>query len=118
MGSLRSMCGVSRKDRCRNSDLKERCVLKKDEVTKIEKGMLRWFRYLERMNGRRFMKQVYRANTCGDKVAKGHSRKSDEDYVGGILKKGQILSTRNRRACIQRLMNVSEVREICKDRAM
>ncbi|GBP79715.1 hypothetical protein EVAR_34840_1 [Eumeta japonica] len=39
--SLRSMCGVSLKDRCRNSDVRERCSLKKDVVTRIERGMLR-----------------------------------------------------------------------------
>ncbi|GBP88216.1 hypothetical protein EVAR_89871_1 [Eumeta japonica] len=40
------------------------------------------------------------------------------NHMGGILKKGQILSTRNRRACIKRLMDVSEAREICKDRTI
>ncbi|GBP76987.1 Glutathione S-transferase [Eumeta japonica] len=28
--SLRSMCGMSRKDRCRNSDVRQRCALKED----------------------------------------------------------------------------------------
>ncbi|GBP84055.1 hypothetical protein EVAR_67654_1 [Eumeta japonica] len=36
MRSLRSMCGVSRKDRCRNSDVRERCGLKKVVVTRVE----------------------------------------------------------------------------------
>ncbi|GBP95485.1 hypothetical protein EVAR_65216_1 [Eumeta japonica] len=35
--SLRSMCGVSRTDRCRNSDVKERCCLKEDVVSRVEK---------------------------------------------------------------------------------
>ncbi|GBP08534.1 hypothetical protein EVAR_77208_1 [Eumeta japonica] len=36
--SLRSMCGgVSRKDRCRNSYVRERCGLKEDVVTKVER---------------------------------------------------------------------------------
>ncbi|GBP86794.1 hypothetical protein EVAR_59240_1 [Eumeta japonica] len=34
--SLRSMCGVSRKDRCRNSDV--RCGLEKDAVTRVERA--------------------------------------------------------------------------------
>ncbi|GBP05350.1 hypothetical protein EVAR_76777_1 [Eumeta japonica] len=42
MQSLRSMCGVSRKDRCRNRDVRERCGLKKDVVTREERGMLQW----------------------------------------------------------------------------
>ncbi|GBP51118.1 hypothetical protein EVAR_31843_1 [Eumeta japonica] len=35
---IRSMCGVSRKDRCRNSDVRERCGLKED-VTRVERGL-------------------------------------------------------------------------------
>ncbi|GBP25045.1 hypothetical protein EVAR_19525_1 [Eumeta japonica] len=34
---LRSMCGVSQKDRCRNSDVRKRCGLKKDVVTRVER---------------------------------------------------------------------------------
>ncbi|GBP61971.1 hypothetical protein EVAR_40979_1 [Eumeta japonica] len=37
MRSLRSMYGVSRKDRCRNSDVRERCGLKEDVVTRVER---------------------------------------------------------------------------------
>ncbi|GBP38186.1 hypothetical protein EVAR_18065_1 [Eumeta japonica] len=50
MRSLSGMCGVSRKDRCRNSDVRERCGLKDDVETRVERGMLRWFDHLERMN--------------------------------------------------------------------
>ncbi|GBP43316.1 hypothetical protein EVAR_31200_1 [Eumeta japonica] len=39
--SLCGVCGVSRKDRCRNSDVRERCGLKKDVVTWVERAMLR-----------------------------------------------------------------------------
>ncbi|GBP13806.1 hypothetical protein EVAR_8022_1 [Eumeta japonica] len=49
MRSLRSMCRVSRKDRCRNSDVKQRCRLKEDVVTRVERGILRWFDHLERI---------------------------------------------------------------------
>ncbi|GBP13100.1 hypothetical protein EVAR_93069_1 [Eumeta japonica] len=38
MRSLRSMCGVSHKDRCRNSDVRERCGLKEDVVTRVERA--------------------------------------------------------------------------------
>ncbi|GBP46108.1 hypothetical protein EVAR_26553_1 [Eumeta japonica] len=36
----------------------------------------------------------------------------------GLQEMGQILSTRNRRACLKRLLGVSEAREICKDRTI
>ena len=35
--------------------------------------------------------------------------------IGGILKKGQMRSTHNWRACMVRCMNVDEARGICKD---
>ncbi|GBP51222.1 hypothetical protein EVAR_85434_1 [Eumeta japonica] len=41
MRSLRSMCGVSQKNRCRNSDIRERCGLKEDVVTRAEKVIRR-----------------------------------------------------------------------------
>ncbi|GBP38275.1 hypothetical protein EVAR_29219_1 [Eumeta japonica] len=43
MRSLRSICGVSRKDRRKNSDLRERCGLKEDVVTRVEReSCLNW----------------------------------------------------------------------------
>ncbi|GBP35389.1 hypothetical protein EVAR_20762_1 [Eumeta japonica] len=38
MRSLRGMSGVSRKDRCRNSDARERCGLKEDVVSRVDRG--------------------------------------------------------------------------------
>ncbi|GBP88327.1 Cysteine dioxygenase type 1 [Eumeta japonica] len=62
MRSLRSMCGVSLKDRRRNSDVRERCGLKEVVVTRAERGTLRWFGYLERRNESGLTKQIHRAN--------------------------------------------------------
>ncbi|GBP39946.1 hypothetical protein EVAR_39174_1 [Eumeta japonica] len=91
------MCEVSR--RCRISDVRERCALKGDLVTKIEKDMFRWLGHLERMKESRLTNQIYRADVCDGRVDKGRPRKSCADQIGGVLKKDQILSTRNRRAC-------------------
>ncbi|GBP78575.1 hypothetical protein EVAR_57143_1 [Eumeta japonica] len=53
------------------------------------------------MNESRLTKQIYRANVCDGKVRKGRPRKFYADHIGGILKKDKILSTQNRRACIE-----------------
>ncbi|GBP44325.1 hypothetical protein EVAR_31218_1 [Eumeta japonica] len=39
--SLRNICGLFRKDICRNSDIRERCGLKKDVAIRVERGILR-----------------------------------------------------------------------------
>ena len=39
---------------------------------------------------------------------------TDIDLIGDILQKGQVRSTRNRRACMIRCMNVDETRGVCK----
>ncbi|GBP77759.1 hypothetical protein EVAR_98452_1 [Eumeta japonica] len=44
--SLRSQCGVSREDRCRDSNVRERCSLQEDVVIRVERDMLRWFGHL------------------------------------------------------------------------
>ncbi|GBP04793.1 hypothetical protein EVAR_3723_1 [Eumeta japonica] len=59
--------------------------LKEVVVTRVERGMLRRFGHLERMNERRLTKQIYRANVCDGKVSKGPPRKSYADHIGGIL---------------------------------
>ncbi|GBP24944.1 hypothetical protein EVAR_12611_1 [Eumeta japonica] len=92
--------------------LENSVIWKEDVVTRVKRGMLRWFDHLEMMNERRLMIQIYRANGCDEKVSKDRPRKFYADRIGGILKMGQILNTRNRRACKIRFMDVSEEREI------
>jgi hypothetical protein len=53
MRTLRSMVGVKLSDRVRNEVIREECGVKGDQVTKIEKDMLRWFGHVERMDERR-----------------------------------------------------------------
>ncbi|GBP79791.1 hypothetical protein EVAR_99314_1 [Eumeta japonica] len=118
MRSLRSTCGVSLKGRCRNSDVKERCGLKKDAAIRVEEGVSWWYCHTERTNKSRIAKQVYKANGCDGRAGRGRSRKSYSEQIGVVLKIVQILNIQNQRACIKRLTNVSEARNICKNRTM
>ncbi|GBP63959.1 hypothetical protein EVAR_25110_1 [Eumeta japonica] len=71
VGSMQWRC-----DRCvvsveclgKTDDIRERCGLKEEVVTRVERGMLRWFGHLERMNESRLTKQMCRVNVCDGKV--------------------------------------------------
>ncbi|GBP81541.1 hypothetical protein EVAR_57186_1 [Eumeta japonica] len=90
MRSLRGICGMSGKDRCRNRDGRERCALKADVVTRVKRSMLQCFGHLERMDESRLTKQIYRANVCDEKFGKGRPRKCYADHIGGIFNKKAI----------------------------
>ena len=65
MRSLRRIAGVKLMDRMRNSVMREHCGMIEDVVTKIEKGTLRWFGHVERMDEGSLAKQIYEARVNG-----------------------------------------------------
>ncbi|GBP50991.1 hypothetical protein EVAR_37148_1 [Eumeta japonica] len=71
MRLLRSMCGVSRKDRCRNSDVRERCGLKGDVVTKVERGVTLYFSDSTRINRGSHMSELDRPQRPSGEVEPG-----------------------------------------------
>jgi hypothetical protein len=111
-----SLIGVKLSDRVRNEVIRKECGVKEDVVTKIEKNMLRWFGHVERMDERRFTKEIYEAHVGGN-AGKGKPRRTFLDQIGEVLEKGQVKSNRNRRACMRNLIKVQEAKGACKDRS-
>ena len=50
-------------------------------------------------------------------AVRGRSKKTYPDLIGEVLQKVWVRSTRNRRACMTRCMNVDEAKGVCKDRS-
>jgi hypothetical protein len=90
--------------------------VKEDAVSKIEKNMLRWFGHVERMDERRLIKEIYDPDV-GSNAGRGRPRRTFLDQIDEVLEKGQVMDTRNRRACIRNLMTVEEAKGVDKDRS-
>ena len=116
MRSLRSMYGVSLSERIPNDVIRNRCELKDSIVTRVERGMLRWFGHLERMDERRLTKKIYCAKVDGS-VGRGRPTKTFLSQIGQLLRKGQMRSTLNRRACMRGVMDVVEAKVVCRERS-
>ena len=57
MSYLRSMCGVTRRDRVRNEEIRRRCGLQRSLSERGEAAVLQWFGHVERMEGERLVKK-------------------------------------------------------------
>ena len=65
MKCLRSMCGVTVRDRIRNEEIRRRVGVQINMSGRVERCVLRWFGHVERMNDERMAKRVYVSGVDG-----------------------------------------------------
>ena len=75
-----------RMDRVPNARIKELCGVKKGLDERIDKGVLRWFGHMERMQRDRISKRVY-VGECDGSRSVGRARKRWINTVKECLKK-------------------------------
>ena len=63
MKCLRSLVGVSRKDRVRNEEVRRRAG-----IERVDQRVLRWFGHVERMDEYRLARRVLMAEVSGGRV--------------------------------------------------
>ena len=56
MKCLKTMAGVSRLDRLRNEEVRERMGVRKELAARVDMNVLRWFGHVERMENERLLK--------------------------------------------------------------
>lgn len=86
-------------ERCSEKKQRGDDMVKEAIVMRIENGMPRWFRYVERMDERRLTKQVHKVSVNGPV---GSLKTADQD--GDILGEVQVKITLNRCACVKNVI--------------
>ena len=85
MDNLRELLGIRRIDRDPSERIREFCGVKKG-LEKIDKGVLRWFGHVERMENDRMAKRICVGECVGSRLV-GRPRKRGIDSVNECLKK-------------------------------
>ena len=68
MKCLRSMAGVSRLDRFRNEEVRERTGVREELAGRVDMNVLRWFGHEVRMDNEQLMKRMMNAKVDGRNV--------------------------------------------------
>ena len=84
MRCLRSMIGVTRRDRVRNTVIRESTGMNVDLSGRADKSVLRWFGHMERMEEVRLTKKVMNSTTSGNR-ARGRPRYRWSDGIKKAL---------------------------------
>jgi len=101
MKCLRSMLGVTRRDRVRNEMVRERTGVVRELSRRVDERVLGWFGHVERMNEERLVKRIYGAEVNGRRT-RGRPRLS---WMGGV-----------RRVLHEKGLNVEEARRMTVNR--
>ena len=65
MKCLRSLVGVSRMDRVRNGEVRNRAGIERELASRADRRVLRWFGHVERMDEFRMTRRVLMAELSG-----------------------------------------------------
>ena len=102
MNCLRNMCGVSRRDRVRNEEVRRRVGVESELAERVKGRVLSWFGHVERMSGERMTKRVYESSVEG---ARGR----------GAPPKGWMSSVK--KILDKRGMTVANAKVVCQTRS-
>ena len=111
MRFLRGVCGYTRRDRLRNKLVYEEYQIVIYIAESVGIGQL----HVERMSNARLEMRIYVGEIEGERL-RGRPVSKWIDMIDGLLRVREILSGQNKRACMKRVMNVEEAKEVCKDR--
>ena len=99
MRSLRSICGVTIRDRIRNEEIRGRTGVRDALSKRADQTVLRWFGHIERMSEERMVKRIYKSEAVGAR-ARGRPRVRWKDGVKRILEeKGMTVEQGRLRTC-------------------
>ena len=65
MRCLRNMCGVTRRDRIRNEEVRRRTGVTRELAGRADQCVLRWFGHMERMDDDRLVKRIVKSEVQG-----------------------------------------------------
>ena len=101
MRCLRSMCGVTRRDRIRNEEVRRRTGVTRELSGRADQSVLRWFGHTERMDEDRLVKRIVKSEVQGARprgrppLGWKDSVKRALDARGMTMEQGRV-SVRNR----------------------
>ena len=101
MNCLRSICGVTRRDRVRNEVVRQRVGVHEKLSKRIDRKVLKWFGHVERMGSERLTKRVYMSEVGG---RRGRGRPPTR-WIDGVKK-----------ACEDRDLDLEVAKVVCRDR--